>query len=230
MLLSGIFAQFGVFGMLLLFTMLPVSSKYSTLVAVLATVSAVYSALLLLHQHDIKRIVACSSMTVMSIVLLGICSANGIGTSGVLFVAFSQGLSAALLFLVAGSIKHIFGERDIRLLRGAVIDAGPTVYAFLAGSLAMMGFPLTAGFVGYVLIFLGVVQTFGAYGAIALLALLLMSVYLYFTISSSMFSSKRHSASVGLTYNTPYIGYVTLLLFIFLFGILPYIFIGLLKT
>ncbi len=229
MLLSGIFTQFSAFGMLLLFTMLPVSSKYAAYVAALATVSAVYSALVLLRQSDIKRIVAYSSMAGMGIILLG-CSASSISTSGALFAIFSQGLTAALLFLAAGSIKHIFGEHDIRLLKGAVVDAGPTVYAFLAGALALVGFPLTTGFVGYLLIFLEAVHAFGAYGAVALLAPLLVGAYLYFTISSSMLSSKGHSDSVGLIGSTQYLGYALLLLSIFLFGILPYILLGLLKT
>jgi NADH-quinone oxidoreductase subunit M len=229
MLLSGIFTQFGAFGMLLLFTMLPVSSKYSTIAAALATVSAVYSALILLRQSDIKRIAACASMVGMGMILLGI-SAKGMGTSGALFGMLSQGLVAALMFLVAGAIKHVFGERDIRLIKGAIVDAGPTVYAFLAGSLAMLGFPLTAGFVGYLLIFLGAAQAFGAYGAVPLLAPLLMGACMYFVINRSMLSAKGHSTSVELISRTQYVGYALLLAFIFLFGLLPYLLLGLLKT
>jgi NADH-quinone oxidoreductase subunit M len=230
MLLSGIFTQFGAFGMLLLFMMMPVSSKYASFVAVLATVSAVYSSLVLLSQNDIKRIVAYSAMAEMGIILLGISSASSIGTYGALFMMFSEGLAAALMFLVAGAIKHIFGERDIRLLKGAVVDAGPTAYAFLAGALAMVGFPLTTGFVGDLLIFLGAVRAFGAYGAIALLAPLLVGAYMYLVISRSMLSAKGHSASVDLVGDAQYLGYALLLSFIFLFGVLPYILLSLLQT
>jgi NADH-quinone oxidoreductase subunit M len=230
MLLSGIFTQFGAFGMLLLFMMLPISSKYAGFVAVLATVSAVYSALVLLSQHDMKRIVAYSTMVEMGIILLGISSSSSIGTYGALFMMFSQGLAAALMFLVVGTAKHIFGERDIRLLKGVVVDAGPTAYAFVAGALAMVGFPLTTGFIGYLLIFLGAVSAFGAYGAIALLAPLLMGAYMYFVINRSMLSAKGHSASVDLIGSAQYLGYALLLSFIVLFGVLPYILLSLLKT
>ena len=142
----------------------------------------------------------------------------------------SQGLAAALMFLVAGSIKHIFGEKDIRLISGAVVDAKPTVYAFLACSLSVMGFPITAGFIGYLLVFLGAVGRFGAYGAIALLAPLLTGAYLYFVISRHMLSTKKHTSSVEMLGKEQYLGYALLLSFIFLFGVLPYILLSLVKT
>ncbi len=230
MLLSGIFTQFGTFGMLLLFTMLPISSKYSVLAATIATISSVYASLVLLHQNDIKRIAAYSSMVCTGVALLGISSADVIGTHGALFAMFSQGLAAALMFLVLGSIQHIFGERDIRLIKGAVVDAGQTVYAFIVSALAVVGFPLTTGFVGYLLVFLGAVSAFGAYGAISLISLLLVGAYMCFVVERSMFSAKGHSTSTELIGAPQYLGYALLLAFIFLFGIFPYILLGLLKT
>jgi NADH-quinone oxidoreductase subunit M len=230
MLLSGIFTQFGSFGMLLLFMMLPVSAKYSVPVAALATVSSVYAALVMLRQNDMKRIAAYASMVCTGIVLLGISSAVSMGAYGALFTMFSEGLTAALMFLVVGSIKHIFGEHDVRLLKGMVVEAGPSVYSFIAGTLAFVGFPLTTGFVGYVLVFFGAVRTFGAYGAVPLAALMLVGAYMLFVIERSMLSSKGHSPSIEMIGTEQYLGYALLLAFILLFGIFPYILLGLLKT
>jgi NADH-quinone oxidoreductase subunit M len=228
-MMLSVFTQFGAFGMLLLFTMLPIASKYAGLVAALATFSAVYSALVLIGQREIKRIVASSSMVGAALVLLGISAANGMGTSGALYLMLSQGLAASLLFLVAGSIKQIFGERDIRLLKGVVIDARATAYTFVAGALALSGFPLTASFIGYLLVFMGSVQAFGAYGVVALLAPLLMGAFMYSVISKSVLSAKGRSSSVDAIGGSQHLGYALLLVAILLFGVLPFVLLGLMK-
>ncbi len=229
MLLSGIFTKFGAFGMLLLFTMLPVPAKYAVPIAALASFSAIYAALVLMSQHDIKRIIAYSTIVELGVIMLGIAAQNSMASAGSAFLMFSHGLVVALMFLAVGSMKHIFGERDMRFLKGIVVDARVTTYAFIAGTLATIGFPLTSGFVGDLLIFIGSVQAFGAYGAAALASLLLTGAYLYFVIERAMMSTKGRSSAVNLIGRDQHIGYALLIAFIFLFGTLPFILLTLLK-
>ena len=197
MLLSGVLTKFGCFGMLLLFSMLPVAHDYAPYVAILAIISTLYSVFALMKQTDIKRVIAYSTIVEMGIILLGISSLTQIGTYGSLYAMLAHGLGVALMFLVAGSIQYIFGERDIRILRGTALSARFVSYAFLVGAIAMLGFPLTSGFIADIMLFTGSISAFGLLGAAPLLALILLGAYLYFIINKSIFSTKEHSEAVN---------------------------------
>ena len=229
MLLSGILTKFGAFGMLTLFAMLPISANYSVYIAIIAAVSAFYSVFLLIRQTDIKRIIAYSTIVEMGIIMVGIAARNTFGTYGAAFAMLSHGLTVALMFLLVGVIKHVFGERSILALKGTVIKAASTTYVFIIAVLAMVGFPLTAGFIADVLLFIGSVQAFGLLGVVPLIAILLMGAFLYFVINKSMMSSKEYSHTVDYVAMEQKIGYFVLLFFIFLYGILPFTILNLVK-
>jgi NADH-quinone oxidoreductase subunit M len=229
MLLSGILTKFGGFGMLLLFMMLPISAKYSLYVAILAIISIFYAVFLLMYQTDIKRIIAYSTIVEMGIILVGISAGNTFGTYGATYAMLSHGLAIALMFLLVGVIKHIFGERNISILKGTVVNAASTTYAFLIGAFAMIGLPLTAGFIADILLFIGAVQAYGILGLVPLFALIFMGAFLYFVISKSMLSSKDQSETVDFIGLDQKIGYALLIFFIFLFGILPFTILNLVK-
>ena len=120
MMLSGVLTKFGGFGMVL-FSMLPIASKYSLYVAILAAVSTFYAVFILIKQTDLKRIIAYSTIVEMGIIMIGISAGNVFGTFGAVYAMLSHGLTVALMFLAAGVIKHIFGERNISVLKGTVV-------------------------------------------------------------------------------------------------------------
>lgn len=229
MLLSGILTKFGAFGMLILFSMLPIAQKYSQYVAALAIISIFYSILLLIRQKDIKRIIAYSTIVEMGIIMVGIAASNAFGTYGAVYLMLSHGLVVALIFLLAGIIKHIFGERSISVLRGTVAKAKLTTYAFLFGVLAMVGFPLTTGFIADILLFTGSFQAFGIYGMLPLIGIILLGAYLYFIISKSMLSTREQSEIVGTIGIEQKIGYFIFIALISILGILPFIILNLVK-
>ena len=227
MLLSGILTKFGCFGMLLLFYTLPVAQNYAAYIALLAIVSTFYSLFVLMKQTDIKRVIAYSTIVEMGIILLGISSITVIGAYGSIYAMLAHGLGVALMFLVAGSMQYVFGERDIRILRGTVFEARLMTYAFLIGTIAIVGFPLTSGFIADILMFMGSIGAFGFLGAVSLLAIALLGAYLYFIINRSMLSTKVHSEAVNFIGVWQYAGCLLLIFFIFLFGMLPFIILNL---
>ncbi|MDE1869171.1 MAG: NADH-quinone oxidoreductase subunit M [Candidatus Micrarchaeota archaeon] len=229
MLLSGILTKYGGFGMILLFGMMPVSHSWASYIALLAAFSTFYAVFLLMRQTDVKRIIAYSTIVEMGIVMFGITALNSLGTYGAVYAMLSHGLVVALMFLAVGSLKHLFGERDINILRGTVLNAKATTYTFLIGTLAMVGFPLSAGFIADILIFLGTLQSFGLLGLIPLGALILLGSYMYFVINRSMLATREHSRNVDYIGMQQRIGYAFLMFFIFLFGVLPFLLLNLVK-
>ena len=223
MLLSGILTKFGGYGMILLFFMMPVAANFQLPKAILAGLSAFYAAFVLMTQHDIKRIIAYSTIVEMSIVLIGIASLNQFGVDGAAYMMLAHGFTIAMLFLAAGSIGHMFMERDIRNLRGVAKNALSTAYTFLAGVFATTGVPLTAAFIGDVLIFLGAIKAFSIYGVIPMAALILLGSFLYYVVNKSILSTKEISGNARFVGASQKAGYGVLLFFIFLFGALPFL-------
>ena len=229
MLLSGVLSKFGAYGMLLLFSMLPIASKVSEYAFALAAISAFYAAFAAMHQSDIKRMIGYTSMLEGSIILAGISALNYFGTYGSAYLMLAHGLAVALLFLAAGSIQKLFGSTDMRALRGIVKNAGSTAYTFLLGVLSSTGMPLTATFIADVLIFIGTISAFGVLGIVPLLSIILMGAYMYYAVRRSFLSTATFTQSrwhVGVPQN---VAYAILIASIFMFGIMPMLLLQLVK-
>ncbi len=114
-----------------------------TVVALTGAFTMVLGATIALTQHDIKRIVAYSTMSQLGYMVM----ACGLGayTAGI-YHLLTHGAFKALLFLACGSvIIALHHEQDMRHM-GGLKDKLPTTYwTFLIGSLALAGFPFTAG-------------------------------------------------------------------------------------
>ena len=113
-------------------------------VTVIGGITAFFAATIGLVQNDIKRVIAystCSQLGYM-FVALGV----GAYAAGV-FHLFTHAFFKALLFLGAGSVIHaMHHEQDMRNM-GALRRYIPFTTAMMAiGTLALIGFPFTAGF------------------------------------------------------------------------------------
>ncbi|WP_298967396.1 NADH-quinone oxidoreductase subunit L [uncultured Methylobacterium sp.] len=113
-------------------------------VTVIGGITAFFAATIGLVQNDIKRVIAystCSQLGYM-FVALGV----GAYAAGV-FHLFTHAFFKALLFLGAGSVIHaMHHEQDMRNM-GALRRYIPFTTAMMAiGTLALIGFPFTAGY------------------------------------------------------------------------------------
>src|SRR5215207_6857573 len=106
--------------------------------------TAFFAATVGLVQNDIKRIVAYSTCSQLGYMFV----AMGVGAYSVgMFHLFTHAFFKALLFLGSGSVIHaMHHEQDIRKM-GGLRDKLPVTYVcMLIGTLALTGFPLTAGY------------------------------------------------------------------------------------
>jgi len=104
----------------------------------------VLGATIALTQTDIKRVVAYSTVSQLGYMIM----ACGLGayTSG-MYHLLTHGAFKALLFLGCGSvIIALHHEQDMRHMGGLKDKLPITYWTFVIGSLALAGFPLTAGF------------------------------------------------------------------------------------
>jgi NADH-quinone oxidoreductase subunit L len=124
-----------------LFELAPVAQ---TFVIVIGATTALFAATVGLVQNDIKRIVAYSTCSQLGYMFV----AMGVGAYSVgMFHLFTHAFFKALLFLGSGSvIMAMHHEQDIWKM-GGLKDKIPFTYAMMIiGTLALTGFPLTAGY------------------------------------------------------------------------------------
>lgn len=113
-------------------------------IAVVGAATALFAALCAVAQHDIKKVLAYSTISQLGYMFLAIGSGAYVAA---IFHVITHAFFKALLFLGSGSVIHGMGdEQDMRKM-GALRLAMPiTAATFIVGWLAIAGVPPFAGF------------------------------------------------------------------------------------
>jgi proton-translocating NADH-quinone oxidoreductase chain L len=120
-------------------------------VAIIGATTAIVAAFIALTQHDLKRVLAYSTVSQIGFMFLAVgcggAAAPVVAVTAGLFHLFTHAFFKAVLFLSAGSVMH--GMHDVIDMRqfGGLKRVMPiTRWTFLAGALALAGVPVFAGF------------------------------------------------------------------------------------
>jgi NADH-quinone oxidoreductase subunit L len=122
-----------------------------TIIACTGALTAIFAASIGLVQHDIKKVLAYSTVSQLGYMFLGV----GVGAfADGFFHVFTHAFFKACLFLGAGSVIHSMHARihdtdasqDMRNMGGLGKYMKATHATYLVSCLAIAGFPLTAGF------------------------------------------------------------------------------------
>ena len=134
----------GVFMVVRMSPLFEYSEAALSVVLVVGATTALFTGLLGIAQNDIKRIIAYSTLSQLGYMTVALgSSAYAAGIFHLMTHAFFK----ALLFLAAGSvILALHHEQDIRRMGGLKRYLPITYWTCLAGALALIGFPGTAGF------------------------------------------------------------------------------------
>jgi NADH-quinone oxidoreductase subunit L len=134
----------GVFMVARLSPLFELSPAASAFVVFIGATTAFFAATVALVQNDIKRIVAYSTCSQLGYMFV----AMGVGAYSVgMYHLFTHAFFKALLFLGSGSvIRAMHHEQDIRLMGGLKDKLPFTYWTMVIGTLALTGFPLTAGY------------------------------------------------------------------------------------
>ncbi|MBC7235866.1 MAG: NADH-quinone oxidoreductase subunit M [Chloroflexi bacterium] len=111
-----------------------------------ALLSQVYGALMCLIVHDIKRIVAYSSVSQMGYVLFGLATLSAEGIAGSIMHVLNHGVLKALLFISVGMVIQSTGRRRIDEIRGLASLLPRLVAILLVAAVAMAGLPPFSAF------------------------------------------------------------------------------------
>ena len=156
--LAAILLKLGGYGFLrFALPMFPIASDLlAPLIFWLSAIAIVYTSLVALVQHDMKKLIAYSSVAHMGFVTMGIFAANQQGVDGAIFQMISHGFISGALFLCVGVLYDRLHTRNIDAY-GGIVNKMPT-YAliFMFFTLANVGLPGTSGFVGEFLTLVGI--------------------------------------------------------------------------
>ena len=159
-ILAGVLLKMGGYGFIRFsLPMFPeASAQFAPLIFALSMIAVVVTSLIALVQHDMKKLIAYSSVAHMAIVTIGLFAFNVQGLEGSMIVMLSHGLVSGALFLAVGVIYDRLHTREIDRYGGLSINMPKYALFFMLFTMASVGLPATSGFVGEFLALAGIYQ------------------------------------------------------------------------
>jgi len=171
--MSGLLIKTGIYGLLRVLLIVHGSAElwWDVLLLTIASISALLGIMYALMEHDLKRLLAYSSIENIGIILIGVAMALIFSASGMpvlagfaltagLFHTLNHAVFKALLFLGAGGVHSVTHTRDMEKLGGLARLMPWTAAAFLIGALSISAIPPLSGFVSEWMSFVSIIQVF----------------------------------------------------------------------
>ena len=164
-LLSGILTKTGVFGILMVtVTMFRHDRVWGMVLLAPGAVTMVLGAILAVFSIDLKRTLACSSMSQIGFILTG-CSMqcllgeeNGLAVSGTVLHMVNHSMIKLVLFMAAGCIYMNLHKLDLNEIRGYGRNKPFLMLIFAMGAYGICGIPLWNGYVSKTLLHESIVE------------------------------------------------------------------------
>ncbi|MBQ3401876.1 MAG: hypothetical protein IJG65_00680 [Synergistaceae bacterium] len=173
-LLSGLLTKSGLFGILVLSSGAFLHDpRWGFMLLVLAIITMVLGAVLAVFSVNIKRTLACSSMSQLGFILTGIAMQcflgkdNDLAVRGTVLYMVGHSLIKLVLFLCAGVVHMNTHKLNLNDIRGFGRGKKALMFAFVMGGLGLMGAPLWNGYLGKTLIHEAIVEHIHALGHVA---------------------------------------------------------------
>lgn len=158
-LLSGLLTKTGVFGILMLSaTLFRHDPTWALILLLPALVTMVLGAVLGVFSVNLKRTLACSSMSQLGFILTGVAMLgflgpeNDLAARGVALYMVGHSLIKLVLFLSAGVVHMNTGALDLNDVQGFGRGKPLFCFAFSMGALGLMGVPLWNGYIAKTLL------------------------------------------------------------------------------
>ena len=222
-ILAGVLLKMGGYGFLRFsIPMFPDASIFfAPFIFVLSVIAIIYTSLVALVQNDMKKMIAYSSVAHMGFVTIGAFSFTNEGLAGSVYQMVSHGLISGALFLCVGIVYDRLHTREINAY-GGVTDVMPNfAFFFMFMMLASVGLPGTSGFVGELLVLVGIWKTYPIVAIFCATGLILGAIYMLWLYRRVMFGKavKEEIVSLEKLSQREIIIFVPITALIFIFGI-----------
>lgn len=161
------------------------SARYLT---VLIVISILMGSFLALHQENLKKRLAYSTISQLGYILLGIILLNESSLVGGMLHLINHAVIKITLFFCTGAIMYTTGKTEIGQIAGIGRQMPITMWCFTISSISLIGIPPTNGFVSkWNLALGGLTDGKVVFPAILLLSALLTAMYLLPVITEAFF-------------------------------------------
>ena len=164
-LLSGILTKTGIFGILVLSCKLMLHEEgWGAFVLVIGVITMFLGALLALFSVNFKRTLACSSVSQIGFILVGVGmlvllgEENTLAVRGTFLHMVNHSLFKLVLFLVAAVIYQNTHKLDLNDIRGFGRKKPLLCFCYLMGALGIGGIPGWSGYISKTLLHEGIVE------------------------------------------------------------------------
>ena len=164
-LLSGILTKSGIFGVIVVSAnIFREDAAWGNMLLVLALITMLGGAVLAVFSTNLKRTLACSSMSQIGFILTGIAMScllghdNALAARGALLYMLNHSLFKLILFMAAGVVYLNLHKLELDDVAGFGRGKWLLHFAFLMGAVGLMGVPLFSGYVSKTLIHEGIVE------------------------------------------------------------------------
>ena len=156
-------------------------------IAAFALCGIIFCSLSAVVQLDLKKLIAYSSVAHMNLVVLGVFSLNLQGIQGSLFLMIAHGFTSSGLFFLIGFLYDRHHTRVITYYSGLAQAAPVLTLMLFLFFLANTSFPLTANFVGEILVLAGIIQKSFFLAFFAATGAVLSALYSFFAFGRLAF-------------------------------------------
>ena len=164
-LLSGVLTKAGVFGILVITGHILREDKiWGYTLLILACITMVLGALLAVFSINLKRTLACSSLSQIGFILTGVSmitllgEENALAANGTFLYMMNHSVVKLVLFLAAGAIYMSAHTLDLNKLRGFGRGKPFLAVIFLIGACSLAGIPGVCGYISKTLVHESIVE------------------------------------------------------------------------
>lgn len=177
-LLSGVLTKTGIFGIAIITLQLfQYTEWFGYMLLAIAVLTMLIGAILAIFSVDLKRVLACSSLSQIGFILTGLAAVavsggeNVLAARGTFIYMVNHSLLKLVLFMSAGVVYMNIHKLDLNSIRGFGRKKPLLHAAFLLGVLGISGIPFFNGYVGKTLIHEGILEVAGIPGYVEALFL-----------------------------------------------------------
>ncbi|WP_428027803.1 NADH-quinone oxidoreductase subunit M [Altererythrobacter sp.] len=199
-ILAGVLLKMGGYGFIRFsLPMFPeASAEFTWLIFALSMLAVVLTSLIALVQHDMKKLIAYSSVAHMAIVTAGLFAFNVQGLEGAMMMMLSHGLVSGALFLCVGVIYDRLHTREIDRYGGLSINMPKYALFFMLFTMASIGLPGTSGFVAEFLSLAGAYQVSTFTTLILTTGIILGAAYMLYLYRRVAFGEQKHADAAAM--------------------------------
>jgi len=200
-ILAGVLLKMGGYGFIRFsLPMFPdASAQFMWLVFALSMVAVVYTSLVALVQHDMKKLIAYSSVAHMGIVTAGAFAFNVQGLEGSMIMMLSHGLVSGALFLSVGIIYDRLHTREIDRYGGLSINMPQYALFFMLFTMASIGLPGTSGFIAEFLSIAGIYQMSTWVAFVCTTGIILGAAYMLYLYRRVAFGEQKNADAAAMS-------------------------------